>query len=310
MFLYEKASKSSMFGLFSQKWDEQDKVNQRLKQQLVLVDNSLQDSFRKVKSDVAHINQWIQYLHTRSDAIHSNVESINTRLDSFLTRDEISYFVDEYYKNMNVVTEALTEVKNEVKTNVDSVKNAMFSMQQNVQNRFIMLENQQRNIFEKLEDLNKLKYQKEEIKSETRDLISKEITNLRSEVVNIPQPTQIIENTPNNQNEVFNQLNSMNKELETLKNSVKKPTLKEKVFKKVTRHSKEYVKSMLVSLIKKYQKISGLSLREIVVEEQGIVSKSSFYRLLAEIEEEEGIHVIQEGKEKHYFWATEYAKSL
>jgi hypothetical protein len=78
--------------------------------------------------------------------------------------------------------------------------------------------------------------------------------------------------------------------------------LKEKIFKKVTRHSKDYVKSMLISLVKKYNKISGLNLREIVVEEQGIVSKSSFYRLLEEIEEEEGISVVHEGKEKHYFW--------
>jgi len=65
---------------------------------------------------------------------------------------------------------------------------------------------------------------------------------------------------------------------------------------------------MLISLIKKYQKISGLSLREIVVEEQGIVSKSSFYRILAEVEEEEEVNVVHEGKEKHYFWATAYSQ--
>ena len=37
-----------------------------------------------------------------------------------------------------------------------------------------------------------------------------------------------------------------------------------------------------------------------IVEEQGLCSKSSFYRLLEEIEQEPDIGVIKEGKEKHY----------
>ena len=37
-----------------------------------------------------------------------------------------------------------------------------------------------------------------------------------------------------------------------------------------------------------------------VVEEQGLCSKSSFYRLLDEIEEEPEIGVMKKGKEKHY----------
>jgi hypothetical protein len=109
---------------------------------------------------------------------------------------------------------------------------------------------------------------------------------------------------------VFDQLESMNKRIEGLANNMgaieqknaAKSNLKEKIFKKITRHSKEYVKGMLISLIKKYQKISGLNLREIVVEEQGIVSKSSFYRLLTEIEEDDSISVVHQGKEKLYIF--------
>ena len=57
---------------------------------------------------------------------------------------------------------------------------------------------------------------------------------------------------------------------------------------------------MVLSYIKKYWEITALQLKEMVVEEQGLCSKSSFYRLLQEIEERGDIGVVKEGKEKHY----------
>ena len=80
----------------------------------------------------------------------------------------------------------------------------------------------------------------------------------------------------------------------------KKMSMKEKIIKRLTRNSKEYVKSIMLSYIKKYEKISALQLKEIIVDEQNFCSKSSFYRLLEEIEEMDGIGVIKQGKEKHY----------
>lgn len=80
----------------------------------------------------------------------------------------------------------------------------------------------------------------------------------------------------------------------------KKTNIKERLIKRITRNSKEYVKSVILSLIKKYEKIPALQLKEMIVDEQGLCSKSSFYRLLEEIEVLEDIGVIREGKEKHY----------
>ena len=80
----------------------------------------------------------------------------------------------------------------------------------------------------------------------------------------------------------------------------KKLSLKEKIIKRLTSNSKEYIKSLIISYIKKYEKISALQLKEIVVDEQNFCSKSSFYRLLEEIEELDDIGVIKQGKEKHY----------
>ncbi len=80
----------------------------------------------------------------------------------------------------------------------------------------------------------------------------------------------------------------------------KKSSIKEKIIKRITRNSKEYIKSVIVSYIRKYEKISALQLKEMVVDEQNFCSKSSFYRLLEEIEESDDIGVVKHGKEKQY----------
>ena len=81
----------------------------------------------------------------------------------------------------------------------------------------------------------------------------------------------------------------------------KKLSIKEKIMRRLTRNSKDYVKSVILSYIKKYERISALQLKEIVVDEQNFCSKSSFYRLLEEIEASDDIGVMRHGKEKHYF---------
>jgi len=91
---------------------------------------------------------------------------------------------------------------------------------------------------------------------------------------------------------------NIEKRLEKLEQ--KKLSIKEKIIKRLTKNSKEYVKSVILSYIKKYEKISALQLKEIVVDEQNFCSKSSFYRLLEEIEELDDIGVIKYGKEKQY----------
>ena len=84
----------------------------------------------------------------------------------------------------------------------------------------------------------------------------------------------------------------------------KKLSMREKIMKRLTRNSKEYIKSVMISYIKKYERISALQLKEILVDEQNLCSKSSFYRLLEEIEQLDDIGVIKQGKEKLYISKT------
>lgn len=89
----------------------------------------------------------------------------------------------------------------------------------------------------------------------------------------------------------------------------KKRNLKEKIIKRITKNSKDYIKTIIHSYIRKYGKITALQLKEMVVDEQGLCSKSSFYRLLEELEELDEIGIIQKGREKQYVAKNTIQKS-
>ena len=147
------------------------------------------------------------------------------------------------------------------------------------------------------------------------------VSSLKSELALVPKKEdikRIIDETYAHE-DLMNRLNSIEKRISTAAVSPSAPTqdiftmqkrlekleqrkasIKEKLIKKITRNSKDYVKSVIISMIKKYEKIPALQLKEMIVEEQGLCSKSSFYRLLEEIESREDIGVIKQGKEKHY----------
>jgi len=136
-------------------------------------------------------------------------------------------------------------------------------------------------------------YSFESIISKIRELDNR-IDELSRKQVNVGLPTTITREIPLD----LQAISYIEKRLEKLEE--KKLSIKEKIIKKLTRNSKEYVKSVIISYIKKYEKISALQLKEIVVDEQKFCSKSSFYRLLVEIEQFDDIGVIKHGNEKLY----------
>lgn len=78
----------------------------------------------------------------------------------------------------------------------------------------------------------------------------------------------------------------------------KASALQEKLMRRIVQNSKDYIKKTIQSLVHKYGRISALQLREIIVEEQGLCSKSSFYRILEEMEREQSIAEVNDGKIK------------
>mgnify|MGYP001582550476 CR=1 FL=1 len=74
--------------------------------------------------------------------------------------------------------------------------------------------------------------------------------------------------------------------------------LQEHVLKNVVRNSKEFIRHAILQLILKHERISGLQLRDVIVDEQRLTSKSSFYRILEDVEKEQDVTVVVDGKEK------------
>ncbi|MFT4304119.1 MAG: hypothetical protein ACMXYG_06130 [Candidatus Woesearchaeota archaeon] len=316
--------------MFFSKWKSQEKINNKVEVRLEKLDNSLQDSFKNVKDDVTHLKQWVNYLHHGQDKINANLVLVNHRLSDILTKQEIKHFVDEYYANIETINKSLVSMRSEFNEHIG----ALYSNQKSI---FQRLEEFSKTIPNRNEMEQEIKLKMHDFKQDIRRDLRQDLrydlrhdlrddlrVELKEEIISsLPknpaisqlQPIQTLPEVTIQTPAVFQQLSDLNNQISELKTNLNtlqdktspKQNLKERIFKKVTRHSKEYVKSMLMSLIKKHQKISGLDLREIVVEDQGIVSKSSFYRILTEIEEEEGIHVLHEGKEKHYFYALDNA---
>jgi len=112
-----------------------------------------------------------------------------------------------------------------------------------------------------------------------------------------------IDSIPKDQQVQHPELGDIQRRIKDLEEQ-KKATIREKVVKRVTRNSKEYVKSLIMSYITKYSQISGLQLKEMIVYDQGLCSKSSFYRILEELEAQDEVGIAKKGKQKYYLHKT------
>ncbi len=81
---------------------------------------------------------------------------------------------------------------------------------------------------------------------------------------------------------------------------VERKNVSTRIMRTIKRQSKDYITHSILSLIQRYGQITALQLKDIIVDEQGLCSKSSFYRILRKIERSDDISVIRDGKEKKY----------
>ena len=97
-------------------------------------------------------------------------------------------------------------------------------------------------------------------------------------------------------------LSELQNRLETIHAATEKKgsVLQERVLKNIARSSKLYIKNAIMNFASKHGNISALQLKQRVVDEQQLCSKSSFYRLLGELEKEDRFVIAKEGKQKVY----------
>jgi len=152
---------------------------------------------------------------------------------------------------------------------------------------------------------------------------------MENRIENIARLSGTVGNIERQQHDVFEQLKKLHSQVETLGNdrrqthisrepgnvgNVTEPrlgttsALAEKMVKMAVRNSKDMIKQSILNLIRMHGQVSGVALRESIVVEQGLCSKSSFYRMLEELEDSDEITVVDEGKEKRYFWSAARAK--
>lgn len=125
-----------------------------------------------------------------------------------------------------------------------------------------------------------------------------ELDEIRTKLRKIAVPDEIPVYSPKVETRIETEkLDEINERLKQIEEN-RKRNIRETMVKRITKNSKEYVKNVIVNMIRKYGKIPALKLKEMVVDEQGLCSKSSFYRLLNEVQAEADVTMNHKGKEK------------
>lgn len=148
---------------------------------------------------------------------------------------------------------------------------------------------QARQIYDLKQELNQIPKSREELKQMVDEVCSFEP--ILDRIKHVENRIEQLE---------FKRIEPQRSALRSIQVEPRQSALKERVLRRIARNSKEYIKSVIVGVIRKYGKISALQLREMIVEEQGLCSKSSFYRILEELEQENVMSLVSRGKEKLY----------
>ena len=131
-------------------------------------------------------------------------------------------------------------------------------------------------------------------------------SNVHGKIKELHQKLALLSQTHDSHNTRINQLHEKFENIQELQKPQKQPNIKERIIQKLTSNSKNYVKTVILSFIEKYHKISALQLKEMLVDEQKLCSKSSFYRLLQELETEKRVDLLSDGKNKLYMAKNPY----
>lgn len=246
----------------------------QLKQKISSMEDSIRQSFSKVKDDMDTSNAWLSYYYQKTLYFESQINrtaSISDKVDSAIA--ETKSTLSRHSKMISELVDNMEKVLREI-SSLHSLSTQNLS--KNEHNFHIeKISNEIRKIDQKVEYLSYLPSKVDSLKEQLSEHISK----------------------PHIPTEVEQRLDDIQ---EKLRNFIIKKSPKDKLIQKVTKNSHDYIKAMILSYIKKYEKISAFQLKEMIVEEQNLTSKSTFYRILEEIESIDEISTIHQGKEKIY----------
>jgi hypothetical protein len=250
----------------------------QLTKKVEVIEGKLETSFSKVRQDMDSANAWLSYYYQRSQYFENLLNQFIK--SSRIMKDRLSRNSSSIKDNSEQI-ERVAEDTVKVLREVGAVKAAAGSAasREELHRHVNKISDEFRHFNDhlqiKLEELSYVPSKMEALKEQLTEHVSE----------------------PHLPSSVEKRLDEMQEKLKSL---IIKPSPREKLVQKVTRNSHDYVKAVVLSYIKKYAKISAFQLRDMVVEEQNMTSKSTFYRILEEIEGMEDISTVRQGKEKIY----------
>ena len=250
----------------------------QLTKKVEVIEGRLETSFSRVKQDMDSAYGWLNYYHKKSQYFENLLQQFIK--SSTIIKQRVSANSSSIKDNSEQLTR-LAEDTGKVFQEVESVKASASSAasRQELHHSMTKISDEFRHYSDRMH----LKFEDLSYMPSKMEALKEELTHHLAE--------------PHVPSSVEKRLDEMQEKLKSL--FIKK-TPQEKLVQKVKKNTHDYIKAVILSYIKKYGKISAFQVREMVVEEQNMTSKSTLYRILEEVEEMEDIDTIRQGKEKIY----------
>jgi hypothetical protein len=233
-------------------------------------EKSLSEALEKIRSDHVHFSRWINHLHHENRTLHFHLQAQRKQVG--LNEEQVRTLVEKHAA-FDIILARIRGIEDKVsglaqrQLPAHDLEHVEHKLVSSVSHR--LETHLQQSLQESRNELqSRLDMSNSEVLNQLR-LIADRVGKLEE------HPVQVV------QEQAFSQL-------------------QQKLLKRIAKHPKPVVKSAILTLVQKYGRIQGTELREMVVEEQQLCSKSSFYRLLEELEKEGAIDVLGDGKEKTY----------
>jgi hypothetical protein len=270
---------------FKRKSDHAERLNQ--------LHFAVANSFSRVRQDNANVLEWINYLHQQNAQQQMVIQDLHVQMTNMpTTKEAVKHVIDTHYS-----FEPLVEKMEELDARIANVSRIAESAATEASAASAREQHDFRPELRgvRSEMLGELREMRSEIKDEIRrkvDAVSDEQKPVLERLRELAKKVDSLEKKP--VQAAPRQLKPRTSKEERISN------LRERIIKKVVRRSKDYVKNVLLKWIQKYERVPAMELREMLVEDQNLCSKSSFYRLLQELEDSGLVDVVSDGKEKIY----------
>ena len=246
--------------------------SKKLSERVDRIESAVRESFRRVREDLGSSGAWIIYLNEREDSYENQLRGFEGRI----TKND---------GEILILRQRQTE-------EADLLKDLMLTSQKMAEQLSVLGDYAGAAVSQ--QDLN---FHIEKISAQIGkvEVRIEEFSYLKSQVEGMK--SQLSKYAAHDPTEIEKRVDALQAKLMEIR--VKKSP-RDNLVEKVARNSHDYVKAVVQSYVRKYGEISGYQLREMIVEEQNLTSKSTFYRILEGIEQMEDITTIRKGKDKIY----------